>query len=119
MNTGIYVQVNIGRNAHGEPMGERQWDWLASAVRDALASAVIVAYPGPDYSGMRADIMSRIEMHAGRGRWGGNSEESVHISLYVEADIDVNYLRDQLGVIARLFDQDAIALIVGSELVTA
>lgn len=119
MNTEIYVQVNIGRNAHGEPMSPTRWQWFADTVRDALASAVIVAYPGPDYPCMRADIMSQIEMHAGRGRWGGNSEESVHISLYVEADIDVNYLRNQLGVIARMFDQDAIALIVGSELVPA
>ena len=119
MSTATYVQVNIGRNADGEPMSAARWAWFVDTVRDALVTAAVVAYPRPDHPGMRADLASRIETHAGYGRWGDASEESVHISLYVETGIDATYLRAQLGVVARMFDQDAIALIVGSELVTA
>ncbi len=108
-----YIQVNIGRNVGNEPMSEENWDWFQSSVKDTIASAIRVLNDVP-----RAEILSQIETHLGLGNWGEiDPEESAHISIFSELSIDLDYLRENLGLHRRMFDQDAIALIVGSELI--
>ena len=113
----VYVQVNIGRNEGGTPMSDVRWAWFVDTVRDAIVSSVIKALPGPNYTGVRAVTLKEVQIHRGLGHWRGNMEDSAHISYMGE--LDVAYLRSQLAPIARMFGQDTIALIVGSELVTA
>ena len=56
-------------------------------------------------------------MHSGQGSWEGGSEESVHISSYWEDGFDLRQLKAELAQLKEWFEQDTIALIVGSELI--
>lgn len=98
-----YVQVNIGRNIRNEPMPLYLWNDFVSAISNAIADC--------------SDIKS-IETHYGHGYWDGGMEESCHVSA-LATFVDVPTLREQLGYVAAEFGQDAVALVVGSELVPA
>ena len=94
-----YVQINIG-------MPTEQSTELGLFRRDvekALEDSVRGDFPV-------------IEVHEGLGSWGGKIEQSLHISTV--ADVDTYALRVKLRGIAEQYNQDAIALIVGSDLIT-
>ena len=97
----IYIQVNIGRNVQDKPMSNREWTYFKWDVYDTL-----VNLKGIDY----------LEWHLGKGQYKGIVEESCHISALVQGDIDLDHLRAKLAIIKDTYQQDAIALIVGSEL---
>ena len=98
-----YVQVNIGRNVGDEPMSSELWNDFVTAASNVIADC--------------SDIKS-IETHFGVGYWEGGMEDSCHVSA-LASFVDVDTLREQLGYVAAEFGQDAVALIVGSELVEA
>lgn len=101
-----YVQVNIGRNVGDTPLSPRQWAGFMGAVEGAMRAATIGR--------------GIVSVHTGRGAWQdehGNtvSEDSAYFSTF--AVVDVPALRSALAVIREFAGQDAIALIVGSELI--
>lgn len=102
-----YVQVNIGRNIDGAAMGPGEWARFKALVESNVENATIGR--------------GVVSTHTGRGAWlseNGNtveSEDSAYISTF--AVVDVPALRRALAKARDLFSQDAIALIVGSELI--
>ena len=102
--TDSYVQVNIGRKfPNGISM--TNWEWLQFQVGVVHALHNSMRTPKP------------IEDHRGRGLTpDGSAEDSLHFSV-VNADVDLFVLRHKLKALAKRFEQDCIALIVGSELI--
>lgn len=104
-----YVQVNVGRNVNGQPMSDERWDAFQNAVTIALLGA------------NRGGGLPNVSFHTGEGFWNDEttgelmSEESAYISTF--ADIDAYALRVELARIRDEYGQDAIALIVGSDLI--
>ena len=107
-----YAQPNIGRNVKNEPMTDWMWEWFQDGATNVLIGATHVAAAGR--SGVKRED---VQVHTGRGEWDGVPEDSAHISLFWEHGIDADYVREQAAVVARMFEQDAVAVIVGSELV--
>lgn len=105
----MYIQVNIGRNINDEPMSDYSWDRFRLAVAQAIALAVDTNEHVPENS-------RGSEMHKGIGYWAGD-EESCHISRYDERGFNIPQLRNDLYCLKNEFHQDAIALIIGSELI--
>lgn len=110
------VTVTLGRNrrpgssiAPSTPLGDQEWDNFRAAVRQALTDTVVVT-------------RSWLEQHGGIAFWEGVPEESHKIAaLDCIADADLlAALRNRLSVLAASYDQDAIAVSVGtSDLVSA
>ena len=104
-----YVQVNVGRNVGGEPMTDELWDRFHADVTLALLNAY------------RGSGVPNVSVHTGEGFWNDEttgelmSEESAYISTF--ADIDAYALRVDLARIRDEYGQDAIALIIGSDLI--
>lgn len=99
-----YVQVNIGRNVGGNPYSPAQWAAFQGEVQYAMHQAGAL----------------HVDTHTGRGSWTDEhgitiSEESAYLSAF--GVLDLPALRAALRVIKGRFEQDAIALIVGSELI--
>ena len=112
-NLTTYAQLNIGRNVGNAPMEQDRWEWFVSTAQSILMGAQHRVGGSPSGESLRADT----QVHYGAGIWAGVAEESAHISLFWEHGIDADYVREQAGVVARMFEQDAVAVIVGSELV--
>lgn len=111
-NVTQYAQLNIGRNVKDEPMVDWLWEWFQDGAANVLLEATRKAAGGMS-GATRADI----QVHHGRGEWDGVPEDSAHISLFWEDGMDADHIRHLAGVVARMFGQDAIAVIIGSELV--
>lgn len=111
-NVTTYAQLNIGRNVDNTPMAQDRWEWFVSTAQSVLMGAQHRVGGSPAGESHRNDV----EVHYGAGVWGGVAEESAHVSLFWEFGIDADYVREQAGVIARMFEQDTVAVIVGSEL---
>lgn len=103
----MFIQANIGRNVNDTPMSEDKWDTFAGSVAFAIYA---------NANDVNLDMLD-IEVHNGTGSFEGISEDSRHISVYSEAGFDLDNLRDDLREIKGWYDQEAIALIVGSELI--
>lgn len=105
-----YIQANIGRTTNkGEVLSDEDWEAFINEVKNDLS----FFSDGDDLP---------FETHFGVGTWGGKEEESAHVSLLLEReleDVEVKLIKDFLAVTARTFEQDTIALILGSELVVA
>lgn len=112
--TTTYAQLNIGRNVGTEPMSPWMWEWFADGAANALMGATHVAAGGRTTVG-RDDV----QIHHGRGVWDGVAEDSAHVSLFWADGLDVDYIRTTAASLAQMFGQDAVAVIIGSELVTA
>lgn len=103
-----YVQVNIGRSVGAEPMNADAWEAFQSAIVRAFIDAM-------------TNGLENVEIHTGQGFWNDDvtgdlvSEDSVHVSSF--GDYDVSALRADVSAIGHTYGQDAVALIVGSELV--
>lgn len=105
-----YVQVNVGRNVGTDPMPEQVWHAFLWDVTSDLTASVRGTFDNP------------FQLHEGTGAWidadGQRIEEdSAHVSII--ADIDAYALRLALAATAKRYGQDAIALILGSELVSS
>lgn len=101
-----YVQVNIGRNIDTEPMDYREWAGFKLAVEEAILAAT--------------DGYPLVQVNEGLGSWVDEDglrivEESAYLSVFAIVDIDA--LRATLTILKATYEQDAIALIVGSELI--
>jgi len=95
----INVTVAIGRNVGDEPMTSRLWRAFQGDVQDALQAC-----------GHEPVFMAKYQ---GTGRWQGRTEHSVMLSASFDASVDSEALAEALGVIARRYRQDAVALTVG------
>lgn len=103
----MYIQANIGRNIDNTPMTDTQWDTFTGSVAFAIYAAATDSGFDP----------LDVEIHNGTGSYAGISEDSRHLSAYSEAGFDLDSLRAELREIKGWYGQDAIALIVGSELI--
>lgn len=106
----MYIQVNIGRNIGDTPMSDHLWDTFRLAVSQAICLSVRTT----DYVSESGN-----ELHKGVGYWQVGEEESAHISRFDERGYDLVQLKNDLRELAKQFEQDSIALIVGSELIEA
>lgn len=94
-----YVQINIGQ-------GDLEYDaW--STFQDETILALRQSVKG--------ESTNLIELHEGLGSWGSNMEASLHVSIV--ADVDLFALRVKLADLKKTYNQDAIALIAGSDLI--
>lgn len=97
--TAQYVQVNIGR----EDLTSDDWIDFQNGVYLAIRKSI------------RGESTANIEQHEGSGWWDGSEpEDSLHLSIV--ADVDLYTLRVKLTELKTRFNQDAIALIAGSDL---
>lgn len=98
-------------------MSEHQWAQFTMAARRALvmATGLDSRLEGSEFSA----LLDNVETHNGTGRYGDVVEDSRHVSLYTERGMGVDRLRELASILASLHEQDSVALIVGSELVTA
>jgi len=103
-DTPTYVQVNIGRNIDDAPMSAANW----------------ARFQGEAQYAMHAAGAAWVSTHLGCGSWVDPqgftvSEESAFLSAFGVIDLDI--LRDRIAELRDGWHQDAIALIVGSELI--
>lgn len=101
-----YVQVNIGRNVDDAPMAAAKWARFQSTIQHLLENVTLGR--------------GVVSTHTGRGAWVDEhgvtvSEESAYISTFAVVNLDA--LREALAYQRTVYGQDAIALIVGSELI--
>lgn len=113
----MYVQVNIGRNYNtsnreslDQPpltFSDAKWSEFVNTIRTAIDFAA------------RGTYSPTIEVHYGKGSWSGGVEESAHVSSFNPDGFDLEALRFMIEDARFTYSQDAIALIVGSELIEA
>lgn len=104
----MYIQANIGRNIGSEPMTDSEWHGFIDSVKFAFC-----------FADQSASIMSDdISIHYGQGEWDGVPEESAYISFFdANQTIDIKHLKTQFRIIKKWYEQDTIALVIGSELI--
>lgn len=108
MDTRRYYQVNIGRGENDTLMSDERWEDF----QDDIAMAIVNA----SRSGL-----PNVSIHYGEGFWNDAetgellSEPSAYLSTF--ADIDGYALRVNLARLRDEYNQDAIALITGSDLI--
>ena len=98
----LTITVTVGRNIAGAPMTAEHWESLQRRVRTILAYATTGH--------------GRIESHYGVGVWDGVVEDSAKVTRYGTAwgqERNAAWLRAELGEVARVYRQDAIALVIG------
>ena len=110
----MYIQVNIGRNFvpnrfndSGGILSEVDWYEFQDGVASILERC-------REHSDMGHEVP---EIHLGTGVWNGRMEESAKISLYHEGGFDLDAIREQLFRLKKEYNQDSIALLIGSELI--
>lgn len=110
----MYIQVNIGRNfapnkfnPEGGRLSDLEWRCFIIDVELILVSHRL----GGDNEEPVAEI------HKGLGYYDNLPENSAHISVYCEDGFDLDGIREQLFRLKKEYNQDSIALIVGSELI--
>lgn len=104
----MYVQVNFGRNVDGVPMSRESWDDFRN---DIIAVLVMSC------NDSSVETPNSIEVHNGSGSWAGVREDSAHVSIFWEPGVNLDILRERIAYLKRNYQQDSIALIVGSELI--
>lgn len=120
----MYIQVNFGRNIGDEPMSQGLWDGFTTDITQ------VMAHYAADMSGRDPlDFPANVECHDGVGMWGATPEDSRHLSLFWEDTTPADKrdfaedlkagerLRRDLRTVADRYNQDNVALIVGSELI--
>ncbi len=86
------ITITIGRNVGSRPMTPNQWNTFKSEVE-----------------GMFTQLYVNV---SSIGEWGGVKEES---QVYVgECECGVEYLELKLAMLASMYEQDAIGLLVNS-----
>lgn len=106
LSTGAWIQVNLGRNVGGAPMRPEQWGlFIGDTVRHLER---ITSIP--------ADRM----MHTvGTGPWEDGTEDCASIGVFAPAGTHIDGIRATLSILASIHGQDAIALMLGGELIQA
>lgn len=104
----MYIQVNIGRNVNETPMSDTDWQDFQTRVTFALIFSA---------NDTNIDLLAFVEIHLGQGSYDGLTEESAHLSAFSETGFDIGHLTELLKEIKAAYQQDAIALITGSELI--
>ena len=100
----IAAYVTIGRGAGNRRMGALEWVLFQDDV------ATVLKFAGTD--------PIEVVAHAGSGEWEGTSEDSFIQGYVYSSDVRAEQLRADLARLAKLYHQDAIALIMGdSELI--
>jgi deoxyadenosine/deoxycytidine kinase len=112
--------VTIGRNNKNPqigPLWDSEWETFIDRVTAALRSFESKANGGDD---------TWTEIHLGTGTWNNIPEESAKITIFYTAEDSsreqkaINELKETLAILGNIFEQDAIALSLGtSELVSA
>lgn len=109
-----YIQINIGRNHDDEPIDDDLWAEFQNHMER------IIQYNEIDPDGGRTidrlGVPIAVERHYGIGDWNG-AEESCHLSAVSPRGFNVENIRVALASAKEVWGQDAIALIVGSELI--
>lgn len=135
----MYIQINIGRNftdsrGAAKTHTNRNWSDFQNETVAVLLTAVNATL---NYQPSAIAKASRVEVHTGTGTWDGVTEESAHISLFHNVELDmfalleggesvgfapanvtnatemVTFLLEtHLSDLARAYGQDAIAFIV-------
>ena len=98
----LTITVTVGRNINGAPMSADHWEALQRRVRTVLAYATTGT--------------GRLESHYGVGDWSGVTEDSAKITRYGTAwgqERGAEWLRAEIGDLARVYRQEAIALVIG------
>jgi len=98
----LTITVTVGRNIAGAPMSADHWEALQRRVRTVLAYATTGT--------------GRLESHYGVGEWDGVTEDSAKVTRYGTAwgqERDADWLRAEIGDLARVYRQEAIALVIG------
>lgn len=108
----MYVQINVGRNQGQFDMSNETWDECIADITYALA-----AFANSCGSYTTDEIAARCEIHRGTGIWENAIEESAKISLINDLGFDLEGLRGYLRSFKNWYQQDNLALIVGSELI--
>lgn len=99
-----YMQINIGRGTGSRKLSKAQW---ASFIKDMQDALVIYGNAVPH----------TLETHYGKGTWEGQTEESCHISALTDKFVTRENFKDVLLSAKLNYDQDAIALVLGSHLI--
>lgn len=103
-----YVQVNVGRNVGDIPMGIELWHAYIWDVASNIITSSLDGFPYP---------FERLEGTVARFDEDGQLVEEDTLHLAVTIDLDADALRRALAATAKKYGQDAIALILGSELI--
>lgn len=101
------VEVRFGRNIGGAPMPARRWSAFKKAHTDFFTWA----------SKSLPEGYAWVELHQGKGSWGGGGEESAVATLYLTPA--VSYLAPGIAadaiklakVTATRYEQDAVAVV--------
>ena len=97
--------VTIGRNVDGEPMPGNVW---LRFIEDTIADMETIAI---------AEVGDVFETHHGLGTWNDVTEESVKVTVLTNYELEPNQLqsiRFFMSDNARTYNQDAIALTIGT-----
>jgi hypothetical protein len=133
----MYIQANIGRNVTNafhvippsdsdaaHPMSDYLWGVFQDMTKRAIRRAMVRALP--ESFDLRDVTVDSFETHTGIGSWEGQTEESAHVSIYLDHDGHTfdntgwhNYqpalrlaLDHELSRLAHQWDQEAIAYLV-------
>ncbi len=115
----MYIQVNIGRNVGDKPLEIVAWENFQNSCRAALYQSANGNFWSESPTGRknREVFFDAVEYHHGSGTWENGVEESCHISVFWEYGFDLDNLLELLKDVKDYFEQEAIALIIGSEFI--
>lgn len=143
----MFIQINIGRNwsdprvtdhpdgtVHIATLSDFAWKEFQN---DAVAVLLTAVNATMNYQPSTMVKAAQVETHTGTGTWDGVSEESAHLSLFADVELDhfallsggksnefapgnvtnatemVTFLLDtHLSDLAQAYGQDAIAFVV-------
>jgi len=102
--------ITIGRNqsSTNEPMSTEDWNKFQNHLKEYLETFMLTA--------------DRLEIHEGIGEWNGISEESVKFTLLTNIallDWAIDDIKYELGTLAAVYDQEAIALTIGESILVS
>ena len=115
------ITVTIGRNAPVTDPTRPQYDDVTGArITEPMPEQRWRAFEQDVQGTIEQNVFSRqvaaIERHLGRGSWEGIEEDSLKITYLLKSaltDEAVAALSRDLSELARVYDQDAIALTIG------
>jgi hypothetical protein len=108
----MLVEFRFGRNIHNVPMDDHRWESFIAEAHEHLEHLAAAVQDESD-----RELQQWIEVHRGNGTWDGIAEESAIVTLYTDGVVE-ELAHDRLLPVAQAFatefQQDAVALVVGS-----